>query len=203
MPLMRCSSKPQASACSSSARLVHHLHRPHSRDVQNLYGKIAPSSGPALLSDVAAFNRQFSESSATSVQQLIAQNHLDHGHVLAIGHLGPLAWHEPGGRSPSSFEYGLASVLVERTGLSVFNKFRERDMAAGGQGMPITALADWVQFREATEARLLIHLGGVTSVVYIPGGASLKTYSRLKRALARGCWMPSFGLARAAKNIVM
>jgi anhydro-N-acetylmuramic acid kinase len=61
--------------------------------------------------------------------------------------------------------------LAERTGLTVFSEFRERDLAAGGQGMPITALADWVQFRHADEPRLLLHLGGVTSIVYIPANA--------------------------------
>jgi len=65
-------------------------------------------------------------------------------------------------------EIGMPDILAERTGLTVLSDFRARDIAAGGQGAPITALPDWLLFRSAEEERVLIHLGHVTSVVVLP-----------------------------------
>ncbi len=154
-----------------SARVVQHLRRNHPRDSQDLFFKTLLPFGSASFADLALLRRQMGENEAAAVGQLIAQTHCDPTRVMAIGHIGPLAWHEPSGRSPASFEIGQASAIAERTGLTVFSEFRERDLAAGGQGMPITALADWSLFRQLHEPRLLIHLGGVTSVVYIPANA--------------------------------
>src|SRR5262249_57146080 len=46
--------------------------------------------------------------------------------------------------------------------------FRARDVVAGGQGVPLGALADYLLFRHPTEDRLLVHLGGLARVVYLP-----------------------------------
>jgi len=153
-----------------NARVVQHLRRNHSRDTQDLFIK-ALTGSVSSYGDLAILHRQLGESAAAAVQQLVQQAHFDLSRVLAVGHIGPLAWHQPAGRSPASFEIGQGSAIVERTGLTVVSDFRERDVAAGGQGMPITALADWVQFRHRDEPRLLVHLGGITSAVYIPANA--------------------------------
>jgi anhydro-N-acetylmuramic acid kinase len=61
--------------------------------------------------------------------------------------------------------------VAERTGLTTLSDFRSRDVAAGGQGVPLAALADYLLFRHAEEHRVLIHLGGLATVVYVPAGA--------------------------------
>jgi anhydro-N-acetylmuramic acid kinase len=154
-----------------NARVTQHLRRNHPREVQGLFLRTLGGDGAPSFGDLAVLHRQLGESAAAAVGQLVTQSHFDLGRVLAIGHIGPLVWHQPAGRSPASFEIGLPSAMVERTGLTIFSEFRQRDVAAGGQGMPITALADWVQFRDAREPRLLVHLGGITSAVFIPANA--------------------------------
>jgi anhydro-N-acetylmuramic acid kinase len=145
--------------------------RNHPRDVQEAFLKTLLSNTSATFCDLASLHRSLGESAAAAVGQLLTPVRHDMNRVLAIGHIGPLAWHEPAGREPASIEIGQASTIVERTGLTVFGDFRERDLAAGGQGMPITAIADCVQFRHAEQPRLLLHLGGTTSLVYLPANA--------------------------------
>lgn len=87
--------------------------------------------------------------------------------ALAVGLLEP-ARVEWLGQWPA-----VADRLAERTGLTVVHGFRHRDRSAGGQGHPITALADTLLFRSPTRDRLLIHLGAVTSVLALPQGARL------------------------------
>jgi anhydro-N-acetylmuramic acid kinase len=66
----------------------------------------------------------------------------------------------------------VADRLAEQTGITVIHGFRHRDQAAGGSGQPITAAADYLLLRSSTP-RLLIHLGAVTSLLYLPAGGKL------------------------------
>ncbi|MCE9530074.1 MAG: anhydro-N-acetylmuramic acid kinase [Planctomycetes bacterium] len=154
-----------------SVRVLHHLRRNHPRETQDLFPRTLSMGGAASVGDLAMLHRQLGENAAACVPELLSSARVDLNRILAIGHIGPLAWHEPADRVPVSLEIGSTSLIAERTGLTVFGEFRERDLAAGGQGMPITALADWVQFRHPEKPRLLVHLGGTTSIVYLPNNA--------------------------------
>ncbi|MCI0702448.1 MAG: anhydro-N-acetylmuramic acid kinase [Planctomycetia bacterium] len=67
----------------------------------------------------------------------------------------------------------VADRVAEQTGLTVLHGFASRDRAAGGTGHPITAAADFLLLRDATESRLLIHLGAVSQVLLAPAGARM------------------------------
>jgi anhydro-N-acetylmuramic acid kinase len=153
---------------SIAARHVASLRRPFPREVQELFspGISPPAAGVA--------HRVIGETAVTAVQQLGSQARVDPSRVLAAGFLGPLQWHEPDGRSPSTRELGMTSLVADRLGLSVVGDFREQDVASGGQGMPPSALVDSLIFRHTSEERLLIHLGGVSSVVYLPAGGRVQ-----------------------------
>jgi anhydro-N-acetylmuramic acid kinase len=64
-------------------------------------------------------------------------------------------------------------VVAERSGVSTVSDFRARDVAAGGQGVPLAALTDYILFRHPHEGRLLVHLGGLARVVFVPAGCRL------------------------------
>src|SRR5262249_25547292 len=83
---------------------------------------------------------------------------------------GHTIWGEPDGRFPSLLNLGMAALIAERTGLTTVSDFRSRDLAAGGLGAPLAALADYILFRgyNVNEDRLLIHLGTVAQVVHLP-----------------------------------
>src|SRR5205823_7859015 len=63
--------------------------------------------------------------------------------------------------------------VAEQTGLSVVHGFRHRDRAAGGSGHPITAAADYLLARSPDRPVLLVHLGAVTSLLFVPAGAKV------------------------------
>jgi anhydro-N-acetylmuramic acid kinase len=69
----------------------------------------------------------------------------------------------------------VADRVAEQTGLTVLHGFRHRDRAAGGAGHPITAAADYLLFRSAAQPRLLVHLGAVTSLVFLPAGSKVSS----------------------------
>jgi len=68
----------------------------------------------------------------------------------------------------------LAARVAEQTGCSVVHSLRSRDRAAGGSGRLLTALADWLLFRHLPLPRILLHLGHVTSLLYLPAGGGFR-----------------------------
>jgi anhydro-N-acetylmuramic acid kinase len=67
----------------------------------------------------------------------------------------------------------VADRIAEQTGLTVLHGFRHRDRAAGGAGHPITFAADYLLFRSPTRPRLLVHLGAVSSLLFLPSGGKI------------------------------
>jgi anhydro-N-acetylmuramic acid kinase len=67
----------------------------------------------------------------------------------------------------------MPAVVAERCGVTTVSDYRSRDVAAGGEGVPLSALADCLLFRHPQEGRVLVHLGGVARVVYLPATGRL------------------------------
>jgi anhydro-N-acetylmuramic acid kinase len=68
----------------------------------------------------------------------------------------------------------MAAVVAERTGVTTISDFRARDLAAGGQGVPLLTASDYLVFRSDVENRVLLHLGGLARVVYLPARGGLR-----------------------------
>lgn len=94
-------------------------------------------------------------------------------HGQTIHHL-PNAVDEPGiGSVRSTLQIAEPALIAERTGIATVANFRPRDMAAGGQGAPLTPYAHYVLLRDKKRSRLIVNLGGIGNVTYLPAGKGL------------------------------
>jgi anhydro-N-acetylmuramic acid kinase len=74
-------------------------------------------------------------------------------------------WHES---RQATLQIGDPAVLAERLGVRVVSDFRSRDVAAGGEGAPLVPIADVLLFGRKEGGRVLLNLGGMANVTWVP-----------------------------------
>jgi 1,6-anhydro-N-acetylmuramate kinase len=114
---------------------------------------------PITAGGLAGMMREFSLLHAEAVRGMLAGDGCD----LVCVH-GQTVFHQP----PLSWQMFQPAPLVAALRVPVVYDLRQADLAAGGQGAPITPIADWVLFRGA-EARTIVNLGGFCNVTLLPG----------------------------------
>ena len=113
--------------------------------------------------------------------QTIRQAKLSAKDIAVIGSHGQTVWHSPGkvsmpgvGSIRSSLQIGDPSVIAERTGIMTVADFRARDLAAGGEGAPLTPYVHHHVFQSRNTSRLIVNLGGIANVTWLPRGGALR-----------------------------
>ena len=133
----------------------------------------APELAPERLMRLdAALGERF----AAAVLELLAEAKVDRSRVDAVGSHGQTVRHVPRHRGDGqalTLQLGSAALLAEHSGLTVVSDFRTRDTAAGGEGAPLVPLADWWLFRSQEESRVLLNLGGMANLTWLPRGGAL------------------------------
>lgn len=90
-------------------------------------------------------------------------------HGQTIAHL-PDPTDEHGVSIRSTLQIGEPSVIAERTGVTTVADFRPRDLAAGGEGAPLTPYLHTLLFRNPHRSRIVLNLGGIANLTFLPKG---------------------------------
>jgi anhydro-N-acetylmuramic acid kinase len=153
------------------ARLANSCHQAYGKELRALVR--ACGTEPLAVRQFASLHRLLGETFAAAARAVADQVSFSLQKVLCIGCPGHTLWHEADGRFPATLSSGMPAVIAERCGVTTVSDFQSRDVAAGGQGVPLSALVDYLLFRHPREGRVVIHLGGVSRVVYLPADGRL------------------------------
>jgi anhydro-N-acetylmuramic acid kinase len=120
--------------------------------------------------ELCALNFALGELFAQATLNVIEKSGYKPGDVDLIGSHGQTFWHivESDGRVQATLQLTEAAILAERTGITTIGNFRPRDIAAGGQGAPLTAYVDWLLLRHPTKWRAIQNIGGIGNVTFLP-----------------------------------
>src|SRR5690606_38622036 len=78
----------------------------------------------------------------------------------------------------STLQIGDGDHIAQTTGIITVSDFRQKHVAAGGEGAPLAAYGDYLLFTSETENRFLLNIGGISNFTFLPKqGSSLKAYA--------------------------
>ncbi|HKT34485.1 MAG TPA: anhydro-N-acetylmuramic acid kinase [Nitrospira sp.] len=146
---------------------------------RSLQQRIVTASISGTVADICHLNALLGEWFANAALQVIRQAKLRPTDIAAIGSHGQTVHHLPQGiQAPgvgavrSTLQIAEPAVIAERTGITTIANFRPRDIAAGGQGAPLTPAAHAMLLKHPRRSRLIVNLGGISNVTYVPRGGA-------------------------------
>ena len=123
---------------------------------------------------VAELHVMIGEAFAAACLSTIEEAGLAPGDVDLIGSHGQTVYHHSGvaGAIRATLQVGDGDVIAVRTGQYVVSDFRARDVAAGGEGAPLSPIADAVLFGrgrvgEPAPHRAILNLGGIANITVL------------------------------------
>jgi len=88
-------------------------------------------------------------------------------HGQTIYH-APAHLHKISGMPNATFQIGDADHIAVITGIITVSDFRQKHIAAGGEGAPLAAYGDRLLFSSKQENRVLLNIGGIANFSFIP-----------------------------------
>ena len=145
-----------------------------------LRDRILRASEQGEVSEICHLNVVVGEVFAKAALKAIKRSGLPTKNVQLIGshgqtiHHRPHSIYEPGaGGIRSTLQIGEPSVIAERTGIPTVANFRARDLAAGGEGAPLTPYVHHLLFQHRSRSRLVVNLGGIVNMTFLPGAGGI------------------------------
>ncbi len=151
------------------ARILASLTQPYPPAVrQQVLDACVP--GTSAIDTICQLNYTLAEHFAAATLTLIERAGVTSADVDLIGSHGQTVWHSilPDGTANATLQLVEPAVLAERTGITTISNFRARDIAAGGQGAPLTSYLDWLLLRHTDHWRAVQNIGGIGNVTFLP-----------------------------------
>jgi anhydro-N-acetylmuramic acid kinase len=93
-------------------------------------------------------------------------------HGQTIYH-APKSLHPNSEYDPATLQIGDGDHIAVTTGILTMSDFRQKHIAAGGEGAPLAVYGDYLLCSHPTENRLLLNMGGIANFTYLAAGCSL------------------------------
>jgi anhydro-N-acetylmuramic acid kinase len=104
---------------------------------------------------------------ARAVQECLNNTSLNTSDIKAIGCHGQTVRHSPQSDHAFSLQIGNPNTIAEITGITTITDFRNRDIAAGGQGAPLAPAFHQAMFADANSNRVIVNIGGIANITIL------------------------------------
>lgn len=94
-------------------------------------------------------------------------------HGQTIYH-APKSMHKQKGLPNGTLQIGDGDHIAVNTGIITLSDFRQKHIAAGGEGAPLAVYGDYLIFSERGEDRIMLNIGGIANFTYLPSDVDPK-----------------------------
>lgn len=88
-------------------------------------------------------------------------------HGQTIYH-APKSLHGLPGYSNATLQIGDGDHIAVKTGIITISDFRQKHVAAGGEGAPLALYGDYLLFSKQGENRIMLNMGGISNFTFLP-----------------------------------
>jgi len=74
-----------------------------------------------------------------------------------------------------TMQIGDGDHIAIKTGIITLSDFRQKHLAAGGEGAPLAVYGDYLMFSKKDEDRVMLNIGGIANFTYLPGDLDAST----------------------------
>lgn len=89
-------------------------------------------------------------------------------HGQTIFH-APKSLHKMDEYPNGTLQIGDGDHIAVKTGIITLSDFRQKHLAAGGEGAPLAVYGDFLMFSKQGEDRVMLNIGGIANFTYLPG----------------------------------
>jgi anhydro-N-acetylmuramic acid kinase len=72
----------------------------------------------------------------------------------------------------ATLQIGDGDHIAVRTGIITIADFRQKHIAAGGEGAPLAVYGDYLYFSKPGEVRIMLNIGGIANITFLPGDSN-------------------------------
>ena len=94
-------------------------------------------------------------------------------HGQTIYH-APKRLHQQAQFDNATLQIGDGDHLAVETGIITLSDFRQKHVAAGGEGAPLAIYGDYLLFKHPNENRVMLNIGGIANFTYLPAKGDLE-----------------------------
>lgn len=159
-----------ARSSNNTTRLVAADHQPFAPALRTQLLTLQSPSANELHSAALAANA-LSQAYAAGVARVLNSANVEARAVRAIGCHGQTVRHQPAAGYTLQLVNG--ALLAELTAIDVVCDFRNRDIAAGGQGAPLVPAFHQAVFASRDRHRVIVNIGGIANLTDLPCGGAV------------------------------
>ena len=160
----------------TQARVLHHDTATYSDEQRALLKKLA-TSDMVSMEELALLHTQLAHWHSDMILTALRKWNVKTEDVDLIASHGQTVRHAPQrihGKPDypnATFQIGDADHISCLTGIPVVSDFRQKHVAAGGEGAPLACYGDQILFSKEDELRILLNIGGIANITLVDGRA--------------------------------
>jgi anhydro-N-acetylmuramic acid kinase len=142
-------------------KIIGQIYQPYNNQLKQDLRQLTQSSQTSL-SNLANIDIKVANAFANAVLALLNKSAISSDQIIAIGSHGQTIFHQ-GGRYSMQIAHG--ALIAEQTNITTVADFRMQDIAAGGQGAPLTPM--YHQHLLKNKSGVVINLGGIANITQV------------------------------------